>query len=627
MDTAYAHIHFLNFFIYEGSVGLSNNDKSSVSFWNSYQQEIYGRQTQRQALTQTLVFFSYRWKLISRVHEEGFDESELVDKVKLGLHANVSERKHRFITRNETIRTFTPKEKTVIYRQYGPGANGTGVNTYGLNLSLPGLEERNKFHGFNTFISDMIGLHRKLPDMRPSECKHKVYPDNLPPITVVIIFRDEWYSILLRTVYSVLETSPPHLIYEIILVDDGSTNDDLISCIKMHVQNVDKLTLVQNERPLGLMMARQTGINAVRSELFAVMDGHMEVGPGWLEPLIYRLVQNPKALLCSHVGWVNEENFEFVIDNNRPEEKNFDTFFPFFDHVNLDQMFAEYSPAFKEKRNHSVEPIPFGTLQGMMMVMRKDFFMQLGGFDPGMRVWGSEQMEISVKVWLCGGVVEMVPCSKVAHMFRITPWGEDDPANDYHSLNKARMVEVWMDPPYSDTIRHYLSDKNYTIENLQERRVIRTRNRCKPYQYFIDIVKSISNVYIPKKIEYRGRIQNQHNKRCIDLAKTDDQLNIILYPCHKMVTFNQYFILTEKNQIRCIEGNLFNVEKCGDEVMLKLRWSPSEYSKSDAEWDYSENRLKHVSTGLCITAFTLDKLGLRVCTGSMDQIWKWDKVK
>lgn len=357
--------------------------------------------------------------LVYRVHEERFGISEFVDKVKQGLLANGSIQEENSTRKVQTV-YFLPSSATLdLYQRYGPGENGTAVDTFGLNFSFPELEARNKVHSFNTFISDMISLHRKLPDMRPMECKRKVYSRNLPPLSVVVIFRDEWWSILLRTVYSVLEMSPPELIHEIILVDDGSTDKDLITRVKIHVENVEKLKLVQNEKPLGLMMARQTGINAVTSELFAVMDGHMEVGPGWLEPLIDRLVQVPKALLCSHVGGINQETFEYVIDNNRPEDKNFDAVFPFFDHVNLDQMFAEYSPEFKAKRNHSVDPIPSGTLQGMMMVMRKDFFLQLGGFDPGMRVWGSEQMEVSVKVWLCGGVVEMVPCSKVAHMFRL----------------------------------------------------------------------------------------------------------------------------------------------------------------------------------------------------------------
>ena len=30
-------------------------------------------------------------------------------------------------------------------------------------------------------------------------------------------------------------------------------------------------------------------------------------------------------------------------------------------------------------------------------MMKKSWFMQLGGFDPGMKIWGSEQFELSAK--------------------------------------------------------------------------------------------------------------------------------------------------------------------------------------------------------------------------------------
>lgn len=46
--------------------------------------------------------------------------------------------------------------------------------------------------------------------------------DNLPKTSVVIAFYNEAWSTLLRTVYSVLETSPDILLEEVILVDDYS---------------------------------------------------------------------------------------------------------------------------------------------------------------------------------------------------------------------------------------------------------------------------------------------------------------------------------------------------------------------------------------------------------------------
>lgn len=59
-----------------------------------------------------------------------------------------------------------------------------------------------------------------------SRCKQMSYHDDLPQISVVFIFVNEALSVILRSVHSVVNHTPSHLLKEIILVDDNSDNGE-----------------------------------------------------------------------------------------------------------------------------------------------------------------------------------------------------------------------------------------------------------------------------------------------------------------------------------------------------------------------------------------------------------------
>ena len=76
----------------------------------------------------------------------------------------------------------------------GPGENGEGIEIIKDALSP---EERKLYDlgwqrcAYNQYASDMMSLHRSLPDTRPEECGALRYPADLPDTSVVICFHNE----------------------------------------------------------------------------------------------------------------------------------------------------------------------------------------------------------------------------------------------------------------------------------------------------------------------------------------------------------------------------------------------------------------------------------------------------
>ena len=65
----------------------------------------------------------------------------------------------------------------------------------------------------------------------------------------------------------------------------------------------------------------------------------------------------------------------------------------------------------------AVDPQPSPAMAGGLFSVHREYFFEVGAFDVAMEHWGGENIEIGFRVWQCGGSIELIPCSRVAHIF------------------------------------------------------------------------------------------------------------------------------------------------------------------------------------------------------------------
>ena len=107
-----------------------------------------------------------------------------------------------------------------------------------------------------------------MPDPRLGECKAIEYDlKTLPKTSVVIIFTDEAWTPLLRTVHSVINRTPPELLEEVLLVDDFSQRAELREQLETYIQRFGgKVHIMRLSQRQGLIRAKLIGARTAKGE-------------------------------------------------------------------------------------------------------------------------------------------------------------------------------------------------------------------------------------------------------------------------------------------------------------------------------------------------------------------------
>lgn len=187
---------------------------------------------------------------------------------------------------------------------------------------------------------------------------------------------------------------------QVYLVDNGST-DGSLEYVREHYPSV---SLIRFKRNLGFADAYNRAVKMVENEFVVFLNNDVEVDRGWVRELRSLIERSPKQvaacgskiLLYDHRDLVNHAGGKLV---------------PIGGGLDIGLMSSE-----KEKNSG---PRPVGCVSGASMIVRRDVFLKLGGFDADFFAY-FEDVDFCWRAWLSGYRVLFIPSSRVYHKLSAT---------------------------------------------------------------------------------------------------------------------------------------------------------------------------------------------------------------
>jgi len=196
-------------------------------------------------------------------------------------------------------------------------------------------------------------------------------------------------------VASLQATLPAGLTHEIILVDDGSTDDTRSWLATLG----PPFRVVLNDRNLGYAAANNRAITHARGDVLALLNNDLVLLPRWLEPMLgaHRSLADRAGLIgniqldagtgaIDHTGIIINQQGKPVHDRALPARRS--------------RLFS------------SVRPVP--ALTGACVLVKRALWQQLGGFDEGY-VNGGEDVDLCFRARAIGRTNAVALRSVVRH--------------------------------------------------------------------------------------------------------------------------------------------------------------------------------------------------------------------
>ncbi len=209
--------------------------------------------------------------------------------------------------------------------------------------------------------------------------------NNFPSISIVIV-NYNGINLLRRCMESLASTEYPN--FDIILVDNNST-DGSINFIK---DNFPSCKIIPLHNNVGFSRANNLAARESSSKYLVFLNNDTYVDPNWLKELV-AVIDNDDSIVIAQ---------SLLLKPNGEVDSSGD-------------FATKYGIAYSSKASDLDGPHQILSAKGAAMIIRRDFFLSLGGFDEDFFIT-FEDVEIGWKANILGYKVVIVPTSIVYHL-------------------------------------------------------------------------------------------------------------------------------------------------------------------------------------------------------------------
>ena len=296
-----------------------------------------------------------------------------------------------------------------------------------------------------------------------------------PHISVVIPARNEGPR-LAATIDSIASARTTDARVEVIIADDQS-DDDTAGHLRAAWPELSRhprldVHVSRLEERHGVPGSRNHAARLANGEILFVTDAHVRFSSGWDE-LLFRFIDADRVL----AGVITAPNSAFVGYGCRLVVPFMGTYW---------------------NQAPTDQPVEVQVAACPATALTRELFERIGGYDDGMVIYGAAEPEFSVRAWLYGAQIVLIPELRVMHRFKPRADGRQfiKSVREHMVCNGLRFGLLYLDEPGAmQHLRYYalkfpnlfeLAAARVAASDIWMRRKELHANFVRPFSWFVD---------------------------------------------------------------------------------------------------------------------------------------------